>query len=200
MKTLLCILSFLFTATCFGQGKSKKDIETELSFERFIVGCEGNCFVKDLSEGRRLFYEKKGKFFSFKEKKKLIQNSNKKKGINQALVEKSEIDYKSFEVDTTWAKYLTNGLITAKKWAGLNKTHKKSFEKEILKFKVVKEGKVLYASIFFIGYTDGTFECRVDEMTLNNQNDLDAFLKCVDGTYERLAMQEKKEADRIFTK
>lgn len=129
---------------------------------------------------------------------------------NSSTIQKA-YSIQAYRLGPTSANVLKTGLQTALKWADLNMTHKKNFEKEICRFKAMdyeaykhfgyvdefsKEMKIL-----FKGYTNGTFELKIAEY-----NSLFGFLNFYDKASIRKFIDllngksANKEIDDIFKK
>lgn len=124
-----------------------------------------NSFAQDkitvLINGSETFIEKSEK------------STFKRNGENVLLV-------KAYRLGSSSSSKLKEGIKTAIRWIDLNKTHKKSFEKEVCRFKAMKKelyktfGYVDHISdemtLMFKGKSDGSFELLIKQSNYPNQN------------------------------
>ncbi|MCB0371154.1 MAG: hypothetical protein KDD45_17495, partial [Bdellovibrionales bacterium] len=155
--------------------------------------------------------------FFAQEKIVVLINSN---GTFIETYEKQKTDYSEYTIQSqskrlgpAASKSLKEGLSTALKWIDLNKVHKKSFEKEICRFKAMdKEAWEMMGfqnsfasemSMLFIGNNDGTFILRIGNtimvnsyfgnfLTFKDESRLKKFLGMLNGN------SPDKEIDDIF--
>lgn len=76
---------------------------------------------------------------------------------NLVGVERREYKFEKMKLNNTSKQNLIKAVETAKKWEVLNRNHKKSFEKEIIRFEAQHEISYKNAKINFIGNDDGGF-------------------------------------------
>lgn len=129
---------------------------------------------------------------------------------NSSTIQQS-YSIQAYRLGPTSANVLKTGLQTALKWADLNLTHKKYFEKEISRFKAMDyelfkhmgyiDQAALEMKILFKGYHNGSFE-----VVIGKYNSRDRFLYFSDKASIRKFIDllngksANKEIDNIFKK